>query len=363
MNKSYAAAGVLVVVLTVWMVSGLFKADSAANEQDTSAGQTEENAQPMKVQVRLLRPETMNRELTLQGQVEAKRHLRIRSDVSGTVTDIPVPKGSRVKKDDLLVKLSLDGREVELGEAKARVRAALSQEKAAKQLRKQGLQSQIQLEQAQAALASARASLNKIRLDVVNTQILAPFDGILNGLPVELGQQIDRGSVVADVVDDSAFIVTATAAQQTINSLSPGQPVEAKLITGDLLPGKITFISAIADPTTRSFEIEAEVVNRKAAIAAGVSASLVVPVESVDAFFVSPSSISLGPDGEIGVKTVNPDNVVEFHTVSLVQTTHDGAWVTGIPAGSRLITLGQGFVSPGQTVEPVIEPNDSAEQG
>jgi len=43
---------------------------------------------------------------------------------------------------------------------------------------------------------------------------------------------------------------------------------------------------------------------------------------------------------------------VEFRPIKLVSTTLDGAWVTGIEEGSRVITLGQGFVNTGEIVEP-----------
>jgi len=47
------------------------------------------------------------------------------------------------------------------------------------------------------------------------------------------------------------------------------------------------------------------VTNTEQALAAGVSATLVVPVESVAAAQVSPSALALGLDGEIGVKTID----------------------------------------------------------
>ena len=58
----------------------------------------------------------------------------------------------------------------------------------------------------------------------------------------------------------------------------------------------------------------------------------------------------LTDDGLLGVKTVNTENVVEFHQVEIIQDTIDGIWVKGIPQFSNLIVAGQGFVKEGQTV-------------
>ena len=36
----------------------------------------------------------------------------------------------------------------------------------------------------------------------------------------------------------------------------------------------------------------------------------------------------------------------------MLRTSLEGAWVTGVPAGARVVTLGQGFVGEGERVTP-----------
>ena len=80
-----------------------------------------------------------------------------------------------------------------------------------------------------------------------------------------------------------------------------------------------------------------------------------IPVEQVNATFVSPSAMSLGEDGELGVKAVDENDKVIFLPIKLVSTSIDGAWVSGIPADTSVITMGQGFVNVGELVEPVSD--------
>ena len=381
MNKSVATAAILAVALVVWMLSGLFVRPSepdgsAASASGTiSSGPESSNAVSgsttapassstataddndesalLKVEVTPVSVDSMNREVTLQGQVEPARRLSLRAQTSGLAEELPVTKGMRIKEGDLLVQLSNDGRDAQLQEYAAELQSARSEQKASQRLRKQNLQSQSQVERANAQLARARANLSRLQLEIDNTSIKAPFDGILNAIPVELGELIERGSVVADIVDDSRFIVSATAPQQTVAQLQAGQPVKVKLITGDELDGEISFISSVADPGTRSFEIEAAVNNPEQHLAAGVSATITVPVEAVDATLLSPATLALGTTGEIGIKSVNDDGLVEFQTVQLLSTSKQGVWVSGVDAGTRIITLGQGFVNPGDRVDAV----------
>jgi len=360
MRPSYAAAGILAVALGLWMASGAFSSDSSESEEATSAEQNDTKA-PMKVEFINVQLSPKSRDIILQGQLEPKRHLQLRAETSSIVDVISIDKGQRVKAGDAILNLTLNGRETDLREAQAQLRTAVSEQKAAASLRQKGLQSQLQLEQAQAQLASARANLDRIQRDIANTNIIAPFSGIVNAIPVEVGSMVDRGDVVAQLVDNSSFLVTAQVAQQTLPQLKLGKAIQVKLITGESLPGKLTFISSVADSSTRSFTVEAEVENVGGKYAAGVSASLVVPVEQVEAVFISPSTLSLGDDGEIGVKTLDENQLVVFTPIKLVSSTLEGAWVTGIPNNSRVITLGQGFVQVGQVVDPVPAPDSAKE--
>ncbi len=356
MRFSYVAASVVVIALCLWMASGLIGSqedgDAVAAESDSASGR---ETPLMKVAYITGKLTPKTRDVVIQGQLEPKRHILMRAETSSTVGSVEVSKGQRVNAGDIIINLSLSGRETDLREARARVRTASSEQKAAQSLRKQGLQSQVQLEQIQSQLESARAQLDRVQRDITYTRIAAPFAGVINKLPLEVGELVDRGATVAELVDDSTFRVTGNATQQTVSKLTVGKPVKVTLITGETLDGILTFVSSMADNATRSFEIEAEVANPGGVFAAGVSASLAVPIDQISAMFISPSTIALGEQGELGVKIANEQSIVEFMPIDMVSTSLDGAWVTGIPDNSRIITLGQGFVKEGQEVELIEE--------
>ena len=337
------------MLLVVWMASGLLKSDPDSNDEQTQDGS---QVALMKVEIIEVSPQSLQREVELQGQLEPARRLQVRSEVTGIVSKLHVSKGQQITSGKPLIDLTLNGRDAELREAQATLTSAISEEKAAASLRKQGLLSKVQLEQAQSTLARARSQLARVELDIANTQIRAPFSGVINSLPVEQGELVDSGGMVAELVDNSTLLAKAQAAQQSVTQLSVGQAVEVSLLNGDKLPGKLTFISAVANEQTRSFAVEAELDNPDDSVAAGVSASIHIPVEKVQAVFISPSTLSLGSNGELGVKIVDANNIVEFIPVKLISTSLEGAWVTGIEANSRVVTLGQGFVNPGQEVDP-----------
>jgi len=334
MRTSIFAAGVLVLALALWMASGLLKnpntepksSNAEASVKEQSGSDTVLNEDIQKVQVEIADLESRSREIVLQGQLEPARVIDIRAEISSTVETVPVKKGQRVKANALLVTLALNGRDDDL--TNARVTYALGEQKAAAELFQQGLQSESRSQQTAAALATAVAERNRRIREIENTKISAPFR------------------------------VTAQVAQQGVSVLRVGQAVTLELITGQELAGTLSFVSSMGDAQTRSFTVEADVENPGSNISAGVSASLKIPVETVESVFLTPSALSLGDRGELGVKLVDANNIVEFVPVTLLSTNIDGAWVSGIPTGSRIITLGQAFVAIGEQVDPVLANNE-----
>lgn len=357
MKTSWLAAGAVIIALSLWMASGWFKEEPTAETDETAA------VSLMRVEVQALGVESMDREISLQGQLEPAQHLLLKAKTSGSLERFLVEKGDRVTLGQSLLSLDVAGRKNTLTEAQARVKTARSEQEAAKSLRKQRLQSQLQLEQTEASLESALARLAAVELDIANTTIKAPFSGVVNDLPIDVGSLVERGDIVAELIDDRSFHVSAYASQQSLSNLKVGQSVTVELITGENLTGKLTYISSIADTQTRSFKVEARVWNTSGSIAAGVSASMFIPVEQVEATFISPSALSLGENGELGVKAVDDEDKVEFIPIELVSTSLDGAWVSGIPGDTRVITLGQGFVNVGEVVDPVLAANGSPADG
>ena len=80
-----------------------------------------------------------------------------------------------------------------------------------------------------------------------------------------------------------------------------------------------------------------------------------IPTGGTQAQFVSPAILSLNTDGTLGVKTVDSENKVVFNKIAIVRAQTDGIWIAGLPEEARIITIGQGFVNHGETVNPQDE--------
>jgi len=82
-----------------------------------------------------------------------------------------------------------------------------------------------------------------------------------------------------------------------------------------------------------------------------VTAEFTVYAEKREAHLVPRSSLVLNDEGEIGIRSLTSDNIVQFEPVRLIGEEPKGVWVDGLDGDVRLITSGQGYVAAGQKVD------------
>jgi len=152
------------------------------------------------------------------------------------------------------------------------------------------------------------------------------------------------------VLDPNPMLIVAHVTQQELGKLTLAGQAEVSIGHGAALNGTVSFVSHAADPITRTYRIEVEVVNADYAIRDGLSAEIILNQGTVMAHNVSPASLSLSDTGAIGAKIVDNEDVVRFVEVQIVSDTATGVWLTGLPPNAELITVGQELVFAGQQV-------------
>ncbi|MEN8801504.1 MAG: efflux RND transporter periplasmic adaptor subunit [Thiogranum sp.] len=348
-RSTYLSLGLFLAV-TLWMLSGaITSAPEAAFSKEESAAVP----QAMKVRVLEVTAEEIDREIVIQGELEPLRQVEIKAQTASRVINLPVNRGDRVAAGSLLIQLAEEDRIAQLKRAEAEVSSQKHEVSAIRELKKKGLQSETRAIAADAALATAEALLERARIELGYTDIKAPFDGVMEERYVELGSHVEQGDRVALLVDGAVLKAVGRVSQQSAGKLSLGQQIDVQLLDGSEARGRVTYIASLGDSGTHSFRVEAEVPNPEGLLNAGTSAEIRIAIGRETAHFLSPAVLSLDAKGEVGVKVVNDDSVVDFYPVTLVRTEANGIWVSGLPERARVIGLGQGFVSAGESVVPV----------
>jgi multidrug efflux system membrane fusion protein len=177
----------------------------------------------------------------------------------------------------------------------------------------------------------------------------------VHDVAVEVGQAAFSmaGREIATLVALDPMLAVVEVAERKLAGIKVGDTAEVRLVTGERASGKIRFVAKTASPTTRTYRVEVELPNSDGSIPDGITAEVSVPLAPVPATRVPRSALTFSSNGDIGVRTVNADDVVGFLPVRLVEDEQIFMWVGGIADGSRVIVQGQDFVREGQKVETV----------
>jgi len=349
MRQSVLLAVGMTALAVLWLLSGLWV--SASGPKDAPVEQSV--ARPMTVEVAAISAREVMREVVVRGILEPRRRVEVKSETLGLVQSLPVDKGAKVARGDVIAVLAEDDRGAQIVRINAEVASQRLDLEGMRKLRQKGLQAETHLKAKEAQLAAAYAERKRLEVDLARTIIRAPFDGVLETREPEIGTLLEQGDVVAEIVDQSVVKAVGYVPQHSENAIALGQAVEVRLLDGREASGRLTYIAPVAESGTRSFRVEAEIPNAAALFNAGVSVEIRIAVGLEAAHFVSAAILALDDEGRIGVKALAADDTIEFYPIEVMRTTADGIWVTGLPTSLRVVTRGQGFVVTGEIVNPV----------
>ena len=348
--RSKWVAGLLGLGLVAWMGSG-FVLPAPPEE-------TAEPVQPVEavaVAVRDSRAEEVTRIFSAEGQAQPDRRAILRAETSGEVEELAADKGAYLDRGAVIARLDTREQEARVAQAREEVARARREFENAQNLLDRGVATTDRVAAARATLASAEAQLTQAEEAADAVVIRAPFTGRLDALDLELGAFVSAGAEVGTMLDTDPLRVVIQIPQQSLARIEEGQEARVRFITGEERSGTVTYVSKDAASETRTFRAEITVPNPEGAIASGLSVQVEIPTGEMSAHFISPAILSLDTDGRLGVKTVDDESRVVFHEVTLERAQTDGIWVSGLPERVRVITIGQGFVSDGETVRPSAE--------
>ncbi len=353
-SRPFWLASFLLVAIVAWMASGyVFPGEDAP--QETASAETELPS----VLVRESRSEPVILSFKSEGQATPDRDTLVVAEASGTIIDMPVEKGDTVSRGDVIARLDDTRARSSLDQAIEQRANAQREFDNATNLFESGVSTRTRLSEARATLAARNSEVISAEQALDDLVMQAPFSGRIEALPVSAGEYVAIGDQVARIVDNDPLTVAIQVPQQSLARIEVGQKAEVRFITGQVREGTISFVGTAAQSETRTFLTEIEVDNTEGDIPAGVSAEITIPTGETTAHFIQPSIVSLNPDGELGVKTVE-DGRVRFQGIDIVKTGIEGIWVTGLEENATIITIGQGFVRDGEEVRAQSEDTPEA---
>lgn len=219
-------------------------------------------------------------------EFDEQRIAAVGSRISGRIKEVSVIEGTKVKAGDLLA--SLDS--AELGKAQSDISAIQARANFARmdvsrkeELLKQGITAKRTLELARQELSVAEAELRAAtqRVQALGgggkgknlgvTGFVSPIDGDVVKVHVFRGQAVEPSYTAFTIADRSTLWVRLSVFEGDVGNIRVGDTVEiaSQVNPENVLTGKVTYISTVLDPVTRSAEVRVVVPNEAGTLRVG----------------------------------------------------------------------------------------------
>jgi len=304
--------------------------------------------------------------ISLIGTVEPWKRSTVASEIAGLVKSFPVDEGMAVKKGKILASLRTDTLDIQLDvamashrEAETRYIQAQNDLQRVKALFEKELVTQKENDDAisqegalRERLSQLEAEIRQVRDQIEKSQIMAPFNGWITREFTEIGQWVQAGGAVIEIVDLSHVKIQIPLPERYVSDIHVNDPVA---IHFDSLPefkaqGRVFSVVAQADRVSRTFPVKIDVPNPDLAIKSGMVSQITLTVGTPYEGLVIPKDALVLRGGKEFVFLVNEGSVSQIpitpkiHLDQLVE-------ITGpIEEGMIVVIEGNERLFPGQPV-------------
>ena len=324
--------------------------------------------------------------LHLTGTVAAREDVAVGTALSGLkILEVNADVGQRVEKGQVLARLdsvnvqaALRQSEMALAKARSNLNARQAEWREAqatfnryRPLASEGAvtpqeldQQRLRLESAQANVQAARAEIAQLQSQLTDSrhqrakaEITAPVSGIISQRAAEAGA-LTGSDALFHIIQDGKMELAANATADELSVLKTGMPAKVR-VRGqhEPLSGSIRLISPQMDSGTRLGTVRIAL-EKQPALQNGAYGEAEVQLPTQESAAALPvQAVSFADDGQAFVMLVGADNRVKRQAVNIGR--QNAEWVeilSGTQAGTRVVKNAAAFVSDGDLIIPVTEP-------
>jgi multidrug efflux system membrane fusion protein len=312
------------------------------------------------------------RNRSFSGTLKSTRESRLSFKVAGTVTELPVQIGQRLKAGELIARLDSDSFALQVEQAQASLVEAQAGERNAQASyeRTKGLYANdnASLNELDAARAAAEAAAAQVRaatkaleiarLNVSYTRLTAGEDCSMASVDVEVNENVSAGQTIGIVSCGTSFEVELDVPESLIAFVDRATPATISFgaINGRRFTGEVTEISTAGSAAV--FPVVVRVNEDDPALRSGLAADVTFRFSNStleDSYVVPLAAIINDPDGVYVYIADASENegeaLVARRPVELGEMTEDGIEVVdGLAPGDNVIIAGVSVIRPGQRV-------------
>lgn len=282
---------------------------------------------------------TVNDQLNAIGNGEAIQSVVVMPQSSGTISEILISSGERVRKGQVIARL--DDEEQIIARNKAEVALKSAREKSSLYNNIKSSVSRMDVFDAGIAEETAKLQLDTATLELGRRSIVAPIDGVVGIVAVNVGDNVTTQTSVVTIDDRSEILVNFWAPERFVPGIHPGMAIEASSIArpGQVFEGAVEAVDNRLDEASRTMRIRARIENPEDQLRAGMSFAVSMRFSGESYPTVDPLSVQWDAEGSYVWRIV--ENKAEKVRIRIVQRNPDAVLVAaGLNEGDNIVTEG-----------------------
>ena len=319
--------------------------------------------QPVRVITLTLKPRSLEDKINLPAEVEPFQDLWVKAEVRGQVVKILAAEGQTIQEGQILIQLDDRDYRTRLARIEASYKLTkLDYDRIAALARKKVVAA-AKLDEIEAQLKDVTARLSEAQLALSRTKITAPIDGRVNEIKAKLGNFIDVGNLVAQILQFDKVKVTVGVPESDVAAIFDLE--EAEVIIEALekrrVKGKKVFLSRQPRTLARLYDLELMVPNPDGRILPGMFARVKL-VKRVSNQALAVPLYAVITQGDERFVFIEKDGQAIRRNVELGMLVGWEVQVTsGLAADERVIVVGHRYLDNGQPVEVIQNVSNAQE--
>ena len=231
----------------------------------------------------IIEPARLREMINSTGTLLPDEEVDLTFETSGKIVNINFSEGTRVKRGDLLAKINDRHLQAQLLKLQAQLKLAQEREFRQRNLLTRDAISQESYDQAVTELQALEADIMLLEARIAETELRAPFDGIIGLRYVSEGAYANPSARIARLIKISPLKVEFSIPERYSGSVTPGFPISFT-IDGFLEPFTATVyaVDPKVDINTRTIVVRALYPNRREELKPGRFAGISLQLEEIE---------------------------------------------------------------------------------
>lgn len=348
-------------------------------------GQSQQENSPQAIyETSIVKPESRTLESFYPTTIQGRQDVDVFAQITGKIVKVCVTEGQAVKKgqtlfmiDPVPFRTAYNTAKANVNEARARLATAQMNYHANKQLYNKQIIGSVEYRTTQNALAQAQAVLEQRLAELQNagnnltyTKVVSPSDGVVGTLPYHAGtlvsasmlQPLTRVSDNQEVwafftMDETQFLSLIEQYGSKEKALAAMPDVTLQLSNGKKypVPGRITNISGLIDPTTGSVTLKAVFRNSRGLLYSGFTGNVCIPSINKRSMVVPQSATYEMQDKRFIYKVVGGKAIATPIIVLPISNGKEFIVTSGLKPGDMIVSGGIANIKDGMEIKTRLQ--------